>query len=213
MEVYKEKGGNGTKKKRWKLKLNHLPPWSIHCWPGGLAGASLRKCWDNVCNFKHFQAWLILCCGFEARNSCKSRAWGTRSVSHVSARTRQPVVTPSWLPCSCPPLLPLSCSTLGKSTVALAATNPANLWMRQWVILYFPKWIMSVRHQGCDNFWVCGLLEWNACMTALPKHLLLSCFPVYTSYIHRLCKEFITNQDSVFFFFFRFFRVFFFYSV
>lgn len=102
MEAYKGKGGNGTKKKRWKLKLNHLLPWSIHCWPGGLEWASLRKCWDNVCNFKHFQAWLIICCGFKAPNSCKSRAWGTRPVSHVGTRTSQPAVT-SLLACSLPP--------------------------------------------------------------------------------------------------------------
>lgn len=137
MEAYEGKGGNGTKKKRWKLKLNHLPPWSIHCWPGGLAWASLRKCWDNVRNFKHFQAWLILCCGFGAPNSCKSRAWGTRSVSHVSTRTSQPAVT-SMLARSLSPLpLPLSCSMLGAHPVALTATISARIWKRQWVTFWF----------------------------------------------------------------------------
>lgn len=64
------------------------------------------------------------------------------------------------------------------------------------------KWVMIAGHQSSDNFWFCGLLEWNVCMTSLPKHPLPSYFPVYSSYIRRVCKECLTNQYSFFSFFF-----------
>lgn len=165
MEAYKEKGGNGTKKKRWKLKLNHLPPWSIHCWPGGLARASLRKCWDNVCNFKHFQAWLILCCGFKAPNSCKSRAWGTRSVSHVSARTSQPAVTS---------LLPRSLSSCPFSSPAAHLEHTQQPWLLQTLQTYGRDSEWSFRFQ---NGWVRGtrvviISGFVACLIEMPVWLL-----------------------------------------